>query len=480
MTRRVSAPHPAAPAGDPAPDRDEVALRWRGGSWTWAELRERADRARELARSVEVGGCVVVVADHSPHGVAAVLGVLEADRRVALVENDSSDLRRSDGALAALAPSLVLAPCGTDAAVAPPSAFVDLHGEWPDPDGARPVRHVRTLREDHEVLQLTSGSTGRPKLARQTRSGVAEAVRAYQENFDLGPTDHVLVPVPVVHSYGLAALLSSLAAGASVSLAPLDSPAWLLEEMVERSTVVFGTPLFLRLVAGMWGRRARPRHLRLVLSAGAPVPTAVDDAVRTALGQPVRQIYGTTEAGLVACVPARCTAWPTGSVGRFVGGVETATAADGTLLVRGPGVFRGYVGGGDREPGSFWGTGDVVTAGPEDFVTVVGRNDRVVKVGARRVATAPVVDAVLSCAGVIDAAVTVRTAPGGEDRLVALVVAPPSVSDEDVVAACRSAGLAAHEVPREVVRVDRLPRTGIHKLPSAGLADLVGRAVQIE
>lgn len=74
--------------------------------------------------------------------------------------------------------------------------------------------------------------------------------------------------------------------------------------------------------------------------AGAALPRPVARTL-IGLGLPILQGYGLTEAGPIVSVNRLHDNEPS-SVGRVLDGVETRLEADGELLVRSPGVMRGY------------------------------------------------------------------------------------------------------------------------------------------
>src|SRR5690606_27311033 len=97
------------------------------------------------------------------------------------------------------------------------------------------------------------------------------------------------------------------------------------------------------------------RCLRLCATGGAPLPAGLSDAFAERFGTPIVPGYGLTEASSLV-------AWGGGSlgrgatpttVGRIVPGVEVlldngrsrsaAPGAQGEILVRGPGVMKGYL-----------------------------------------------------------------------------------------------------------------------------------------
>jgi long-chain acyl-CoA synthetase len=79
---------------------------------------------------------------------------------------------------------------------------------------------------------------------------------------------------------------------------------------------------------------------RVALSAAAPISP---DVLRFfwSLGVEIREIYGQTEgAGLATAHPVGDVTL--GTVGKPVGAIEVRLAEDGEILVRSPGVFKGY------------------------------------------------------------------------------------------------------------------------------------------
>jgi long-chain acyl-CoA synthetase len=81
-------------------------------------------------------------------------------------------------------------------------------------------------------------------------------------------------------------------------------------------------------------------RLRIALSGGAALPPEVS-RVFIGLGLPVIQGYGLTESSPVVCANRLEDNVPA-SVGRPIPGVETRTAENGALMIRGPNVMLGY------------------------------------------------------------------------------------------------------------------------------------------
>lgn len=116
------------------------------------------------------------------------------------------------------------------------------------------------------------------------------------------------------------------------------------------------------------------------VTGAAPIaPEAMEFVL--SLGIPLCEAWGMTEVTAVATVN-RAEAIRPGTVGQAIPGVEVAVADDGELLVRGPGIMRGY----RKEPAltaeavvdGWMHTGDVGSIDADGFVTVVDRKKELI------------------------------------------------------------------------------------------------------
>ncbi|MBO0611236.1 class I adenylate-forming enzyme family protein [Myceligenerans salitolerans] len=409
-------------------------------------------------------GLAAVVVDGSVPSLASLVGALECGVDVVAVEAGSPALTRSRAVLADLDVSVVVA--ADPSAVWPGARHLDPRGGGgpvvpaAGPGGRGPG--------GAELLQLTSGSSGQPRLARQTHAGAVAAALSYVDRFQLAADDVVVLPVSAAHSYGMAGMLSALLVGATVTSLPTFTPAGAAAALRD-ATVLFGTPLLYRYLT------VGPRHeggagaLRLAVSAGAPLDAEVAEGVQARTGVAVRQIYGSTEAGLIACAPAWLPGMPPDVVGPVAPGVEVRVASDGELLVRTPSLMRGYLGeGAVRLVDGFYPTGDLGAVGEDGLLRITGRKSRFAKIGGRRVGLALVEEAMKRCPGVVDATARSRPGPSGDEELVGYVVLD-GVTPADVLRALRDDGLAPYEVPSALRVISEMPRNHLGKIVAESL-----------
>ena len=110
-------------------------------------------------------------------------------------------------------PIVELVPTGTAAGDFSLRPQQPLSGTPAQPGAAQP--------DDIALVLHTSGTTSRPKIVPLRQINISSSAYHIVENLRLGPDDVCLNIMPLFHIHGLiAAVLSSLAAGASVSCSP--------------------------------------------------------------------------------------------------------------------------------------------------------------------------------------------------------------------------------------------------------------------
>jgi malonyl-CoA/methylmalonyl-CoA synthetase len=354
-----------------------------------------------------------------------------------------------------------------------PSTGADValpDGPTPALDAARPG--------DTALLVFTSGTTGVPKGVPLSHANLLATSASIEVAWRWTADDRLVLALPLFHVHGLGVgLHGTLLAGASAVILPRFEVDAVLDAVAATgATLLFGVPtMWVRLAASP--RLPELATLRLAVSGSAPLAPSTFDALTAGIGAPVLERYGMTETGMLVSNPYDGER-RAGSVGFALPGVEVrleervgAGEPAGEILVRGPNVFGGYLGGvgADAFAADGWfRTGDLGRADPDGYLRIVGRSKELIITGGFNVYPRDVEDVLRGHAAVADVAVVGVPDPEWGERVVACVVAADAVGAPDLLA-WAAERLAAYKRPREVRFVDELPRNALGKVVRSAL-----------
>ena len=377
--------------------------------------------------------------------------------------------------------------------------IIELHVDAADPAGVFSLEgvplstavEVEPDADDVALLLHTSGTTSRPKLVPLTHGRLDTSARNVAETLRLDASDRCLNVMPLFHIHGLvAALLGSLAAGASVACTPgfhqLRFFEWLDE--LEPTWYTAVPTMHAAVLARAEDHAATVAHcpLRLIRSSSAPLPVPVLEGLEATFGVPVIEAYGMTEAAhQMASNPLPPDARKPGSVGQATGleiaildesGAAVATGEVGEVAVRGPNVFSGYEANPEANAAAFtngwFRTGDEGSLDEDGYLTLRGRIKEIINRGGEKISPLEIDDALLRHHAV-EQAVTFPIADPrlGEEVAAAVVLAPDAPVDERSLQDFVGAQLAPFKVPRRIVVVDEIPKGPTGKIQRIGLAE---------
>ena len=313
------------------------------------------------------------------------------------------------------------------------------------------------------MVIYTSGTTGPPKGAMISNANVMGPTRGAAAVFNAQPTDTLLSYLPLCHvAEKIFSLFLPLQVGAVVHFG--ESIETVREDLVEVSPTVFlGVPrIWEKMHAGValrmqnaswlkrrlfdlftrWGaaiqQRAREgplrawdrivwaigdiliyrplqerlglRRCRLPVTGAAPISP---DLIRwfNGVGVPLVEGYGQTECTGVS--HANPVDGPRhGTVGKTLPGLECAIGPDGEILLRGPGVFVGYLH--DEaatratiDPQGWLATGDLGVIDPDGYLTITGRKKEIIITAGGKNLSPEKIENALKMSGFIKEAVAI-------------------------------------------------------------------------
>ena len=190
-------------------------------------------------------------------------------------------------------------------------------------------------------LKATSATTGTARLAAFTAEQLAADAENIVATMGLRPDWPNLGIISMAHSYGFSNLVTPLLLhGIPLILAPSPLP-----EAI-RLAAENETALTLAAVPALWRAwheaKTIPPKVRLAISAGAPLPASLEQAVFQATGLKLHNFYGATECGGIAYDAGETPRTDATCVGSPMKNVSLSVAEDGCLEVRSRAVAKTY------------------------------------------------------------------------------------------------------------------------------------------
>lgn len=345
---------------------------------------------------------------------------------------------------------------------------------------------VSLCGEDLLFLQYTGGTTGLSKGARLSHSNLLANIAQYKAFMPsvLRPGEEVLVTaIPLYHIFALMLSLTYMSVGASNWLVanPRDMDGFIdLLKRAEPSVFMGVNTLY----AGLLGH---PRiaevgfsSLRLSVGGGAAVQAAVSQRWQALTGTFIREGYGLSETAPVVSFNPEAIERFTGTTGFPVPGTDVllldendqavAWGESGEICVKGPQVMRGYWGMEQTNAQVFtadgyFRTGDIGQFDEQGMLKIVDRKKDMLIVSGFNVFPNEVEDAAVRHPALLECAcVGVPDERTGEAVCLYVVRRTGAELDEStLIDHCRQ-HLAAYKMPKRIVFVTELPKSGVGKI----------------
>jgi len=344
------------------------------------------------------------------------------------------------------------------------------------------------------VIQYSTGSTGEPRRITRSHVDLIEEFTAVSNVLKITPQERTLGVAPFFHSHGLmnSALLTLLAGGTLhvvQSFLPRDVARLIA---CERITVFPGVPFMFDLLADLQDRHDFS-SIRVALSAGAPLPGKTATAFEERYALRIRQLYGTTETGVISIQTDSCgkdvlsAGKPvTGVSLRIVDDMDNPVAAGtaGRVAITSPFAARGYdKSSGNQESyfaGSVFFPGDIGRLSADGELTLCGRHRGFINVSGNKADPAEIEAVLRNLPGVTDAVVFGVPDDAAGEKIKAVLAAPAGVSRMTVRTHCVR-HLAEFKHPKIIEIRKELPKSPLGKIlrkylldeVSSGAADFV-------
>ncbi|GAA5508224.1 fatty acid--CoA ligase family protein [Novipirellula caenicola] len=381
---------------------DNDAIVWQGQSFSYAWLLDAIGQwdTRLSEQAVHAGTATTLVADFSPHGVAALLALIQ---RGAIIVPMSESLRNKRHTYEQLARCEVAIEITRDESISIHKLHSTAATEHPLYAKLKSVSHPG-------LVLFSSGSTGEPKAA------VHDFTRLLDKFRIAGRPLRTLAFLLFDHIGGLNTILHTLGSGGCVVVPSNRSAEAVLSAIQDFAVQLLPTsPTFLKLLLmrSAW-QEYDLRSLQMITYGTEPMSPHILAVLNEKLPHvQFKQTYGLSEVGIL-----RSKSKDSSSLWMKLGGdgVETRVV-DNVLQIKSHSTMLGYLNAASPFSDDGWFiTGDAVQVDGEYF-KVLGRGGEIINVGGEKVYPAEV-EAVIEMMPQVDTA----TVYGEDNAIMGMIV----------------------------------------------------------
>jgi len=335
--------------------------------------------------------------------------------------------------------------------------------------------------DDLVTLMYTSGTTGRPKGAMLSHGNFMSIAAVNAKMVQIDDQDLYLTATPYCHIFFVQSVLGPFYAGAGV-MTMKRFHAEKVFELISRYRVTHfaGVPtMYIFMLEQFEGGKYDLGSWRVAVSAAASMPVENIKEIREKFGVEFSETYGATETSSTVTY-GRIGHGKAGSVGPVARGVrvrvvdgsggELPPGEVGEILVKGPGVFKGYweMPKATAEvftPDGFYRTGDLGRYDEDGYYYIVDRKKDMLICGGYNVYPREVEEVIYQHPAVMEAAVLgVKDPVRGEvPKAFIRLKDGAKMSEQELIDFCKQR-MASYKVPRNIEFLPELPKSPTGKI----------------
>ncbi len=341
--------------------------------------------------------------------------------------------------------------------------------------------------EEIAAILYSSGTTGFPKGVMLSHANIDSNTRVSAKYSHFTPPDRLVVFLPLFHVFAQNYIMNGgFQAGSTLVLFRRFVPDVVVPAVArERVTHFFAVPTIYIALLNAPDIEKALESVDYWFSAAATMPQEISRRWHERLGAPIYEGYGLTECSPFAAYN-HLREHRFGSVGTAVDKFELAIFDEndrevprgswGEIVIRGPGVMKGYWGKPEDTAralrGGWLHSGDIGTMDEQGYVFIVDRVKDMINVSGFKVWPAEVENVLYQHEAVKEVAVYGVPHPEKGEAVRIAIVAKPGVTltADEVTAYCR-AKLAAYKAPERVDVVAELPKSATGKVLKRVLRD---------
>jgi len=333
-----------------------------------------------------------------------------------------------------------------------------------------------TQDDDTFAIIYTSGTTGLPKGAMLTHNNLASNAMTVASMRFTRPEDVVFAVLPFYHIFGQTSVLNaSIYLGLTIRVwSAFDAEELFSAIEEEKSSILIAVPtVFNRLSELADAHPPRRSGLRFCVSGGASLPVQVLRRFEDRFSTTIYEGYGLTECSPVCVENPFGRETRPGSIGIPIPGFQARIVNDqdedvppgavGELIVRGPGVMKGYLHQLEATAEVFRGgwlhTGDLARMDKDGYIYIVDRKKEMIIRGGYNVYPREIEEILYAHPDVVEAAVVGVPHPDLGEEVAAMVVLREgaSATPEELRQFVKER-VAPYKYPRRIELVKELPK----------------------
>jgi long-chain acyl-CoA synthetase len=360
------------------------------------------------------------------------------------------------------------------------SNFLELNSVYSNKDDFElyPVQDNDSL-----TILYTSGTTGIPKGVMLTHNNHASEARILAKmRGKLDPGVVVIGVLPLYHIYGITSVINvSIYSGFTIELLTQFDPEKVIEiAQAEKQTILFGVPtMYNRLIQVASQNPPKNSSLKFCVSGGSSLPVEFLHRFEKLLSTKIYEGYGLTEAPVCVENPYGGLTKP-GSIGLPIpefsakiidsDGNEVSTDENGELLIKGPGVMKGYLNRPDETNKAIrdgWlCTGDIARMDEDNYIYIIDRKKDLVIRGGYNVYPREIEEVMYQIPEILEVAVFgIAHEDLGEEVAAVVVLQEGARIEPDEIREFVKQRVAPYKYPRIIQIVqDSLPKSGTGKI----------------
>ncbi|UCD09965.1 MAG: long-chain fatty acid--CoA ligase, partial [Dehalococcoidales bacterium] len=337
----------------------------------------------------------------------------------------------------------------------------------------------------------TGGTTGLPKVVPRTHNSAVCEARYKAEARKQDTDDICLITVPLEHNLGLATMTSTIYSFGKIvfldSTRPVDFYETVQREKVTCAPLV--PTLLQRLVNYPDINQYDTFSLKALYTGGAKTTTDVIQAVHEKIGRVYVSAFGMSEGATCTTRPDDNDATIFNTIGKpccpydefkvvDARGRELPRGIEGELIVRGPGVFSGYLNNPEENKRAFTSdgffiTGDLAIIDDDGVVRITGRKKDIIIRGGENISPGEIEAMIITHPDIVDVAVIGIPDEEMGERVCAYIQPSGKTTPafEDIITYLRSQGASVLQLPERIEIIDVIPLTAIGKADKQALRE---------